>query len=382
VAKPARLLVALLVAACSSGNQPTGVASQARTPQATPPATSQPLSGRMPVELFDLGASNSQLSGGFFDLATRTFAVDTGAQLTPVQHVRPATHDSSSLERTNSQPYLYGTQGGKYGYANVTYDAPVGRWLPVSRKQVAPDGLSYVYTEEFYGPLPAYPSGAGGCCPAPTGGTIHIADAASGQDKLAVSFSGWPDYQPIRYAADGIYMEAECNGPAQGCDELWRLDPTTGKLSLAVATQGAWWSVDGGNAWFVTPLGNGPIEAIQLIRVDLHAGAVETWFNLSAGSATNGNIPSMVILGTDGDGLPWVALNSRSPSPLLRFIAPNQSQQMFDADGPYSELVTDRNGTWFAVVDNASPTPATLGLYRFTPSSDVSQVSALHILPA
>jgi hypothetical protein len=336
----------------------------------------------MPVELFDQGTSNPEVAGGFFDLATRTFTVDPAAQLTAVQHVRSATHDSSTVQRTNSQPYLYGTQGGKFGYADVTYDAPVGRWLPVSRNQVAPDGLSYVYAEEFYGPLPAYPSGAGGCCPPPTGGTIHVADAASGKDKLAVNFSGFPDYQPIQYTADGVYLQAECNGPAQGCNELWQLDPTTGKLGVAVAAQGDWWAVGEGHAWFVTPLSTGANAAIQLIRVDLKIGATEMWFNLPAGSATNGNAPSMLILGTDGDGLPWVALNSTSPSSLLRFTAPNQSQQMFDADGPYSELVTDQNATWFAVVNNASPTPTSLGLYRFTPQSGVSQVSALHILPA
>ncbi len=322
-----------------------------------------------------------QQSAGFFDLGAGTFTVDRGADLTTVQHVRATKHDSSSVQRMNTKPYLYGTQGGPYGYANVTYDAQVGRWLPVSRNQVAPDGLTYVYTEQFFGPPPVFPSGAGGCCPPPTGGTIHVADAASGLDRVAVDFSGFPVYEPVEYAADGVYQDAECNGPAQGCDELWRLDPTSGKLSVAVSARASWWAVDGGHAWFVT-LGNGDLENIQLIKVDLHTGATVTWFDLPAESATNPYTPSMVILGIDGDGLPWVALNSRSPSPLLRFTALNQSLPVFYADGPYSALVTDANGTWFAVVNNSSPTPTMLGLYRFTPASGLSQVSALHIVPA
>jgi hypothetical protein len=376
------LVVVLLVAACSSTSQASGVASHARTAQSsTPTATSQTLAGRIPVELFDLGGPGPQLPGGFFDFATQSFAADSGSQHAPIQHTRPANHDSSSVQRTNAQPYLYGTQGGKYGYTDITYDAIVGRWLPVTRNQVAPDGLTYVYTEEFYGPLPVFPSGAGGCCPPPTGGTVHIADAASGLDKLTINFSGFPDYQPIKYSSDGIYLDGECNGPAQGCDELWRMDPTTGKLSVAVPMQGAWWAVVDGYAWLVTP-GNGELQDIQLVKIDLKTGAAETWFNVPAESATNPYLPSMVILGIDDSGFPWVALNARNPSPLLRFTAPNQSQQMFDADGPYSELVTDKNGTWFAVVNNAEPTPTTLGLYRFTPASGVTQVSALHIVPA
>ena len=278
------------------------------------------MSGRMPVQLFDLGASNAQQPAGFFDLGAGTFTVDPGADLTTVQHVRATRHDSSSVQRTNTRPYLYGSQGGPAGYANVTYDARVGRWLPVPRNQVAPDGLTYVYTEQFFGPPPVFPSGAGGCCPPPTGGTIHVADAASGLDRLAVDFSGFPVFQPVEYAADGVYLDAECNGPAEGCDALWRLDPTTGKLGVAVSRRGSWWAVDGGQAWLVT-LGNGDLESIQLIKVDLRTGAAETWFDLPAESATNPYLPSMAILGIDGDGLPWVALNARSPSPLLRFTA-------------------------------------------------------------
>ncbi len=128
-------------------------------------------------------------------------------------------------------------------------------------------------------------------------------------------------------------------------------------------------------------LGNGDVAPIYLDRIDMASGISETWLTLPARSAASPYTPDMLLIGLGADGLPWVALNSRNPAPLLRVTAPEQATQIFSADGPYSESVSNRDGTWFAVVDNASPTPTMLGLYLYTPQDGVQSLSASHLLP-
>lgn len=365
------LLIAGLLAACSTSSPVASL---------TPPTPSASAPASVPVEFFASTPAYTPPLGGFVDISTGQFAADQQSAVTRFSRTLAGTSAGSTVQQTSAEPYLYGTRGSAYGFGSVTYDARAARWLPVPRNQVSRDGEQYTYSEEFYPPMPQFSPGRGGCCPDPVGGRVHIVDVSTAKDVGVVDFLGWPDYQVLLFSKQVIYLQAECNGDHPGCNELWGLDLLTMKLRVVIARQAAWWYVAGNYAWAVT-IGNGDIEPIQLLRVDLGTGSSQTWFEQPAMSASNPYAPSMVILGVDNEGAPWVALNSRSPSPLMRITAPNQADQIFAADGPYSELVVDTSGVWFAVVDNASPKPTMLGLYLYRPQSGAVKVTSLSVLP-
>lgn len=265
------------------------------------------------------------------------------------------------LNKSSIEPYLFGSSDSTFGL--VTYDTQVKRWLPVSRRQVAPDGLSYAYAEWLY--PPPLDNCRHGCVPDPTGGRIHITDVRSGQDRIAYSFTAWPEYQIVSFAPPYVYLDGQCNGDYAGCHQLSRLDVQTGVLLLVTDQTGQQWRIDGHYVWFET------VDYTQLRRLDMSKGTTETWLNKVASD-------SMELIGVDGSGTPWVALASIVPSALLRVPSAGKADQVFAAAGPYSDLVSDRQGTWFAVVDNVSETP---GLHLYTKAGAVVDISSLPLLP-
>jgi hypothetical protein len=317
------------------------------------------------VELFD-PVDGVSAQGGFLDLSTDAFSPDPMAAV-----VRVGAWD---LLKTTATPVLYGVSNALYG--QITFDRQVGRWLPVARSQVAPDGLSYAYAEWFSSTTTPCPRQ---CIPQPTGGRIHVTDPRSGADTIVFSFTGDPAYQVVGYAGNSIFMRTESPSGANA-DQLWRFDLSSRSLTKVVEEAGSSWIVDEQHLWMVT-LGNGDIAPVQLNRIDLTTGVTETWFNLPARSASNPYSPSLLLLGLDAQGAPWVALNSRNPSPLLRLVAAGHADQIFAADGPYTETVSNLRGSWFGVVDNAVPTPSMLGLYLYSAQRGVQLISNLHLMP-
>jgi hypothetical protein len=87
----------------------------------------------------------------------------------------------------------------------------------------------------------------------------------------------------------------------------------------------------------------------------------------------------MELIGFDGAGVPLVVLASHGPAPVFAVTSPGNAVQIFSAQGPLSETMNDQSGTWFAVVDNASPVPR---LYLYTSRRGVRQISSLPVLPA
>lgn len=339
----AAVLVVVLIAACS----PRPVASIS-SPQPTASNAAAALTGQLAVEQW---RSANPADAGFLDLSTGAYSPDPNADLI----------STGNLWKTVAQPSLIGSKNSTFGL--VTYDAQVQRWLPVSRTQVAPDGLSYAYSEWLYPSID--PSQCPhGCIPDPTGGRIHVTDVRSGQDRVVYTFAAWPMYQVVLFSPPKIYLGSECNGDHAGCNQLWVLDIQTGALQSVISEAGQQWRIDGRYAWFVT------VDYTQLRRVDLSTGMPQTWLTQIA-------INSMELLGVDASGVPWVALASIVPNPLFRVTSPAQTHQIFAAAGPYSDLVTDRHGTWFAVVDNVSRTP---GLHLYTKDSRVVDVSSLPLL--
>lgn len=125
---------------------------------------------------------------------------------------------------------------------------------------------------------------------------------------------------------------------------------------------GQQWHLRGKELWLETT------NYTRLLRIDLASGKTETWLNAVA------NV-SMEIVGFESTGVPWVVLGAE----LYRITAPGSKEPIFTANGPLSEALTNRYGTWFAVVDNVSPVP---GLYVFNPGSGVKMISTLPVLPA
>lgn len=363
----AAAMVVLLAAACDGGSAPTGQSSGG-PPASTSGSGSTPtpghLGGKLPVELVEMSA---QAAGGFLDLASGEFTSDPQAAM--------VLSGAWGALKTTVAPYLFGRSSGLY--AQITYDAVVSRWLPVAKAQVAADGLSYAYVEWAEPPSTPCPNG---CIPQPTGGRIHVTDLPSGHDRVVFSFSGDPVFEVVSFLGGDVYLDAHCGDGGSDCDGLWRFDLASGSLTRVTDQAGSWWLVDGGYVWMVTA-GNGDIAPVYLDRIDLATSSSQTWFTVPALSPTDPYTPSLLLLGLDGAGKPWVALNSRNPEPLLRVTGPGQASQILSADGPYSASISDHNGTWFAVVDNAVPTPTMLGLYLYTSTQGVQQVSKVHVIP-
>jgi len=344
-------LIVVLAAACTT--QPV-------SPTVGPSASASAAAAAptLPVERFERGESQGT---GFLDVATGQFARDPNADMVTVNN------QQSALQRTQTQPYLYGAvgrYGGTAGFSGfVTYDAPLHRWVPVGRSHLTPDGLSYAYAEWFYPPVSQTPHPGTG--PDPIGGRIHVTTVSSGLDRVVYSYTGWPGYEVVGLSSRYAYLAGECNGDYPGCNQLWQLDLATSQLARVTEQTGQWWVIDRGVVWTEA------VDFSRLIRIDVAGGGASTWLSRPFSD-------SMELIGVDASGSPWVSLGSPSPSPLLRVVAPERTQKIFAATGPYSSLVVDPRGTWFAVVDNQSPTP---GLYLFTKDGGVKAVSDLPVLP-
>jgi hypothetical protein len=369
------MAVMVMVAACSSSSPPTA--------QSSPPASVAPspagLKGDLPVVAFNYDAQgNSHAIGGFLHFPGGAFARDPRADMV-ADDTRPSAGLTRML-RTTVQPYLFGTSNGMYG--EITYDRPAGRWLPVARAQVSPDGLRYAYTELL--PLPGDVLGG-----ATSGGRIHIADVSSGSDQVVYSYTGRQPLSVVSFAQDGVYIGPGCDGgdavapAACGPDSftLSRLDPTTGKVTKVSDRRGSW-VVAGGLAWMTT-LEGGADQPNQLLRLDLSTGSVQIWDHEPVTPHEAGSCCwTMSVLGTDGDGAPLVvrplarqALGTNE-SLLLRITRPAQAERIFSGQGCCLDAIADLNGTWFAVAFGP-----TQGIYLYANPSGVRKVSDIGGLP-
>ena len=108
-------------------------------------------------------------------------------------------------------PAATATAGGEGGYS---YDRQVGRWLPVTRHAISPDGLRYAYTEGW---------GAGpGLVP-----RVHIVDAATAHDMKVVPMPDSAPYAVADFTNTAIFLVISYEGTGPG---VWRLDPATGTV--------------------------------------------------------------------------------------------------------------------------------------------------------
>jgi hypothetical protein len=162
---------------------------------------------------------------GFIDTATGTYGADPSGLM--------LWDESTGLDHTPDQPYLYGLGGTSYNRAQH-------RWMPVPREYVSPDGRAYAYAAPRAGPSPG----------------VHIVDLATLRDTVVPGTSGDPDprgyhYYVVSYQPDGVYLTRVNQLGGGG---LWRLDPATGALTqVSSDAPGSGVYVVEGEAWWTSP---------------------------------------------------------------------------------------------------------------------------------
>jgi hypothetical protein len=244
--------------------------------------------------------------------------------------------------RTAAQPYLYGGGPGA-GW----YDWQLGRWLPVKRQGVAPDGLHYAYSTDF--------------------GAIHLVDVATGTDRTFKAPDG-PD-TVLYYAKEGVYFNHEWEGPPG--PGLWLLDPTTGNVQTVFSDKSVQ-TVGGFAAWLpdVNPADPHPIFSQysggsypnQVLRRDLNGGPTVRWFYQPGKIVT--------VVGFDRDKHPLIVsetLGSPDTVQIWQVPAANQGHQLYSGT-QLADIVADDLGIWFADQQSIS---------LYTPAHGLQKVSTV-----
>ena len=186
------LLVACLVplvVACSQA--PPSSSSQVSSQPSSPPS-SQPSPQSTAQVTWPIDLSLSQ--------------VDFSCRLPVLDVVQPGIADAFINFPAGSL-----TPAGSGGYY---YDWVVGRWLPVGRYSVSPDGRSYAVAKDWS----VHGSPA----------RVHIVDAATEADVWVVTMPDQREYGVVDFTISGVTVVPFGNTVEAG---VWRVDPATGALT-------------------------------------------------------------------------------------------------------------------------------------------------------
>jgi hypothetical protein len=260
--RAALLAVVLLVSACASSST-----AAVATPSPSSTAAASPVAGfgvacRLPVTWYpsnaDADATNSGV--GLFDAAT------------------------GAISASAARPALHFLTGGP------TYDAAVGRWLPVPASAVAPDGLQYAYAE--WDPPASGMEGGSRAAAGPvigTKGRVHLVDARTGVDSVV--YSGEPTFQVVALVSSGILLaQFSANVAATKLSGLYLLNLSAGGPAATPTPvphgdfgldRGGWRAVSGGFAWgtaFTSGIETLAGRGNELYRINLATGEVQSWF--------------------------------------------------------------------------------------------------------
>jgi hypothetical protein len=342
----AGLALIALVAACTgpAGPQAHSPSPAAVSPEPIPTMRSAPIivqtlgfSCRLPI-FVDIGAGQP---GAFIDFPSGTVTPD------------PAATAVASTSRS-------GRELVDYFSAIHYYDRAYSRWLPVSRKDVSPDGSHYAYTDRAV---------ANSQNP-PTRATLHVVDVKTGID-VAFDDGAWSlPYVILDYATEGIYLITEY-GAYIG---LWLMDPATGAITRVANLLNVQGSAGSNVFWVGTtnpndPHATGGVAPDQLDRLSLVDGNRFTWF-YRPGSAVH-------FLGEDLGGHPILAASTQDgTTEILLVLAPGIDQTIlpsWDVLTTISNPISDSHGTWFG-----SPG----GIYLYTEATGLQRVSTQPGYPA
>jgi len=243
-------------------------------------------------------------SGGFIAFPSRQWIADPRSAVTlpppPAGYTPP--------------PYYGGPQ-----FTGLSYDRSLGRWLPVPRNWVAPDGKRYAYN---------YANDDG----------VYVVTVATGAQVELGEGTKWE----IRdFAAEGVYVV-----PSNGGAGLWLL-PFTGAAKQLTST-GYWQTVGGGAAYGTATSAVPQGAANTILRFDLKTLKSQPWF-------TAANSQSSVI-GFDAKGAPVIFVSFNIPNSYPGYgqqiwIVPALAQGYVIINRPTfggQGLVADSHGIWFS----------------------------------
>jgi hypothetical protein len=210
-----------------------------------------------------------------------------------------------------------------------SYDVQAGRWLPVARSAISPDGRSWAYGTGML-------EGGG------QNGTVHVVDPVTGKDQQL--WSGTGGAAVVGFLSTGLYFLE--TGPTGPPSTLWVVDPARTGSGRAIGTlpSNASWdasSVFGPLGGFAFVRGSSG-DPISVERIDL-GGNVTTWFTSPVGPTPT------TFLGLDAQGRPIIASGQANPRVLL---LTGPSTFVVIADGSNiafspSSAMGDAHGVWF-----------------------------------
>jgi hypothetical protein len=220
-----------------------------------------------------------------------------------------------------------------------SYDGAYGKWVPVPRSFVLPDGAAYVIEQQA--PDSHY--------------EIHLVQVASGADKVILQMPYDNAYSVLAFRPEGIYLVPllHRSGLPQG---LWLLSATTATITeIPGGGNLAWRLIDGGGAW------GSPVGVDRLDRLDLFTGVVTTWFQH----------PVQPPVGIGSGYGPDIVAFDRSQRPLVELYPPAAAgatplPELWLASGPGQATkltgmpltdrvltpgISDSHGTWLVGSD-------------------------------
>lgn len=287
-----------------------------------------------------------------------------------------------------ADPTVARPPNGAKGLGVVSYDAQLGRWVPVQRSWVSPDGRQYAFGTTTTGVPGAVPTG-----------DLRVHDIASGKDRTLWQGEGMA--QVMGWSGSLIVFTRQefqaMAGPS--APEVWGVDAAGGTAHrigpnpAPAPGSGPYYGgislVGGGAAWSIMPRPGATLPAPEganlkaylgpgiVSRIDLRDGTVTPWYTAPTGSTVS-------LLGLDASGHPIVTLfqipNAGQPAPGYRPPAPrvllltgrDQAQPINPGGDPAAVLggvSGDSHGIWFS-------TPGQIWLYRNGSLRKVADVPA------
>ena len=280
-----------------------------------------------------------------------------------------------------------------------------GKWLPVPRAWLSPDGRSYAYVTSTTG-VPGQAQAA----------AVYVHDVARGTDRKLWSGTGYT--QMIGWGPGGVYFALQPVDAGKGpsvATEVWVVDPSSPGAAHRVGPNppppapapneavvppfqfGT--RIAGGAAWTVRPgAPQGPMPAVgggivltpsQVLRMDLKDGSLSAWFTAPDGT-------NLSIAGMDQQGHPILLISTNPkaalmtppssgpavkvppemmyppPPRVLLLTGANQTVEISNgSDSAFrpTSAFGDSHGIWFA-------SPGTLWLYRHGSLARVADIPA------
>jgi hypothetical protein len=230
-------------------------------------------------------------------------------------------------------------------FYGLTYDRAAGKWLPVSRAAVAPDGVHYAYWE--------WQSRSFQAVDANSGSETTLGPKAGGAASAARINPNNGSWLLLDSADAGVYATFGTGYQGSG-PGLW-LFPWSGSGERQVTGNDFWQAIGGGAAWGTVSQSVPEGAANTIVRLDLSGGSPADWFSRPGLRSR--------VAGFDASGTPvveasskdvtevWLVSGQNNGSKLLTVPPPTQQGQNGPIRAAVESVVGDSNGIWLATTD-------------------------------